>query len=90
MVCNEFVGGTESGYQAVRAAISQSGSLPSGHRHWAGPSENGWIVCGLWDSREQYEAFRDAVLMPALGGLGEAGFPGPPRVTSFEVSAQIT
>jgi hypothetical protein len=42
-------------------------------------------VIALRDSRESWERFRNETLMPGLQGLGDAGFPTPPRETTFEV-----
>ena len=82
-----YPGGTKDQYEAVRAQVFPTdGSLPEGlAQHIAGATDDGWVVLGLWDSRESYERFRDETLMPALQGIGEAGYPSPPQVTAFEI-----
>jgi hypothetical protein len=86
-IINRFPGGTEDQYQAAIARVHPSdGSLPEGQTyHVAGPSEDGWIVIALWDSRESWLRFRDETLLPGLQALGDATFPSPPQETTFEI-----
>ena len=87
-IVHRFAGGTKEHYDAGLARVHPAdGSLPEGQTyHAAGPTADGWIVVALWDSRDSWERFRDETLMPGLQGLGEAGFPGPPEETTFEVA----
>ncbi len=86
-IVHRFPGGTKDQYEAGLARVHPpDGSLPEGQTyHAAGPTDDGWIVVALWDSRDSYERFRDETLMPGLQALGDAGLPVPPQSTEFEV-----
>jgi len=86
-IVNHFRGGTKEQYEAGLARVHPAdGSLPAGQTyHAAGPTDGGWTVVALWDSRESWERFRDETLMPGLQALGDAGLPLPPQVTEFEI-----
>ncbi|HYZ77272.1 MAG TPA: hypothetical protein VE596_07840 [Gaiellaceae bacterium] len=86
-IVHQFPGGTKEHYDAGLARVHPAdGSLPEGQTyHAAGPTEDGWIVIALWDSRESWDRFRDETLLPGLQGLGDSGFPTPPQETTFEV-----
>jgi len=53
--------------------------------HSAGPIDGGWGVIDFWESRGQFDTFIEQRVQPALGQLGERGFPGPPEVKEFPV-----
>jgi hypothetical protein len=86
-VMHFFPGGTKEQYEAsIRAVHPSRDILPKGQiYHAAGPSDGGWTVVAIHDSRESWEAFRDNVLLPALGKGVEGGFSSPPRETVFDV-----
>ncbi|WP_434439292.1 hypothetical protein [Lentzea sp. E54] len=50
----------------------------------AGPGDGGWQVVQVWQSKDELDAFNQAVLFPAFARLGERGFPAPSQVTDFE------
>jgi heme-degrading monooxygenase HmoA len=89
-VIHRFAGGTEDQYRASIAAVHPSdGSLPDGQVfHVAGPSDDGWVIVAIHESRESWENFRDGTLMPQLHAGVEGGFQEPPQETSFEVANQ--
>jgi hypothetical protein len=89
-IIHRFAGGTEDQYRATVAAVHPSdGSLPQGQVfHVAGPSDDGWVVVAVHESRESWENFRDGTLAPQLQSGIEGGFQGPPQETAFEVSNQ--
>ena len=83
---NEFEGGTREQYDAAVRVVHPPDGLPPGQtNHYAGPSSTGWVVVAVWDSKESWDTFRDETLLPGLGGLGDSGFRGPPKMTEFEV-----
>jgi len=86
-IVHRFAGGTKDQYEAALARVHpQDGSLPKGQTyHAAGPTDDGWIVIALWDSREDWERFRDETLLPGFQELGDTGFPSPPQETTFEI-----
>ena len=53
--------------------------------HAAGPSPGGWTIVVVYDSRENWEQFRDGVLVPKMKQGIKGGFATPPQETGFEV-----
>jgi hypothetical protein len=86
-VVHHFPGGTKEQYEASLAAVHPNrGTLPKGQiYHAAGPSSGGWTIVAVHDSKENWERFRDDVLMPRLQEGVKGGFPTPPNETAFEV-----
>jgi hypothetical protein len=86
-VVHHFAGGTKDQYEASIAAVHPSrDSLPEGQiYHAAGPSDGGWTIIAIHDSRESWEKFRDGTLMPRMQAGIEGGFTAPPQETGFEV-----
>lgn len=82
-------GGTEEQYRTTLAAVHPPDGLPVGQSfHAAGPTEGGYLVVALWDSREQADDFvRDELMakMPA-----EGGFTGRPEERTAEASNMQT
>jgi hypothetical protein len=91
-VVHQFAGGTQQQYEASIAAVHPGpGRLPDGQVfHAAGPSDGGWTVVAIHDSRESWEKFRDEILMPKMQQGIEGGFTAPPQETTFEVHNQAT
>ena len=91
-VVHQFAGGTEQQYKASIAAVHPSdGSLPEGQVfHAAGPSDGGWTIMAVHDSKESWEKFRDGTLMPRMQAGIEGGFEAPPEEIAFEVRNQAT
>ena len=86
-ITHHFKGGTKEQYDnTVKAVHPDNGkSLPAGQTyHAAGPTEDGFVVVAIWDSKESFEKFRDETLIPAFAE-GENGLPGPPVETTFDV-----
>jgi len=90
-VIHRFKGGTQAQYEAALATVHPGGALPEGQiHHMAGPSEEGWVIVAVHDSRESWERFRDGTLLPALGAGIEGAFEGPPEETTFDVAVEQT
>ena len=81
-----FPGGTKEQYEATVGALHPSKDvLPKGQiYHVAGPSAGGWTVVAVHESKENWEAFRDTILMPGLMKGVPGGFPTPPQETTFD------
>ncbi|MGD8575188.1 MAG: hypothetical protein PVJ40_09585 [Gammaproteobacteria bacterium] len=90
-VVHFFPGGTKEQYEAsVDAVHPGRGQLPQGQiYHAAGPSEGGWTVVAVHESREGWERFRDGTLMPALQSGVPGGFSGPPEEQAFEIDTLL-
>ena len=86
-VVHFFPGGTREQYEASLAAVHPDRkTLPKGQiYHAAGPSEGGWTIIAVHDSRESWERFRDDILMPKLQKGVQGGFATPPQEQAFEV-----
>lgn len=86
-VVHRFPGATEEQYKASVAAVHPSdGSLPHGQvLHLAGPSDDGWLIVAVHESKESWEQFRDGTLMPRMQAGIDGGFASPPQETAFEV-----
>ena len=91
-VVHQFAGGTKEQYEASIGAVHPGGGgVPEGQVfHAAGPSEGGWTIVAIHESRESWERFRDGVLMPKMMAGIEGGFAAPPVETTFEVYNQVT
>jgi hypothetical protein len=59
--------------------------LPQGQRsHISGPTEGGYLISVLWDSKEQSDVFMQNTLLPALPVDG--GFAGAPEQRAAQVA----
>ncbi len=76
-------GGTEEQYRATIAAAHPAEGLPGGQTyHAAGPTDGGFLVAAVWDSKDACDAFVAAALeQPVEGGLS-----GPPEERTAEVA----
>jgi hypothetical protein len=60
--------------------------LPDGQTfHAAGPSDGGWTIVAIHDSKESWERFPDGNLMPRMQAGIDGGFATPPQETTFDV-----
>ncbi len=87
-VVHHFARGTQEQYDATIAAVHPDDGrrLPDGQIfHAAGPSEGGWTVTAVHDTRESWERFRDEVLLPQMHRGVEGGFSTPTQEMTFEV-----
>ncbi len=81
-----FSGGTQDQYEKSVAEVHPPTGLPEGQIfHAAGPSEGGWTIVAIHDSKESWEKFRDGTLTPRMQQGIEGGFQSPPTETTFEV-----
>jgi hypothetical protein len=89
-VVHHFPGGTEEQYEAsIRAVHPSRDTLPDGQIfHAGGPSDGGWTIVAIHESKESWERFRDDTLMPQMQAGIEGGFTSPPEETAFEVYNQ--
>jgi len=89
-IIHHFPGGTKEQYEAsITAAHPSRSSLPKGQlTHAAGPSPGGWTIVVVYDSKANWERFRDGVLVPKMKQGIKGGFATPPQETGFEVYNQ--
>ena len=74
-IVHHFPGGTKDQYEKTLAAMHpDTDSLPVGQTfHAAGPSEGGWTIMAVHESKESWEQFRDQILMPKMQQGVEGG-----------------
>jgi hypothetical protein len=76
--------GTEEQYQSMLTVLHPSG-LPEGQSsHVAGPTDGGYLISVVWDSKSHSERFMNDTLLPALPVDG--GFAGAPEERVAEVA----
>ena len=76
--------GTEEQYRATVAVVHPADGLPAGQlQHAAGPTDGGFLIAVVWDSKASADAFMSGTLMPAMPVAG--GFAGAPEERSAEV-----
>ena len=68
-------------YDGVQAALDAANHPPDGLLfHWAGEVDGKWTVTDVWETRADYERFREDRLFPAIqrvSGMDPAGGPQP-------------
>jgi hypothetical protein len=90
LITHFYEGGTAAQYEATLQAAHPGGSLPPGQTyHAAGPTEGGWLIAAVWDSRKDFETFLHGTLLPALQNTS-GGFAGPPQERSAEIANLVT
>ena len=82
-------GATEEQYRATLAAVHPQGGLPPGQTHHvAGPTDGGFLVVAVWDSKDSADTFTSGTLMPAMPVAG--GFSGAPQERTAEAVNSAT
>jgi hypothetical protein len=85
VISHFYDGGSADQYEATRDAVHPVGGLPAGQvYHAAGPTDGGWLIVAVWDSKESCDRFITETLMPTLPTV-EGGFAGPPQERAAEV-----
>ena len=68
-----------------RGGAPLEGQLPDGQTfHAAGPSDGGWTIFAVHESKESWRGSRRALDARLQEGI-EGGFAGPPQETAFEI-----
>ena len=81
----DVVGGTLEQYDEV---IERMGFLPGGPAapnelfHWVTPTENGFRVIDVWESKEAFDSFKEEKVIPLFD---EVGVPDTREITYFHV-----
>ena len=90
VITHFYEGGTEEQYRTVIEVAHPAGGLPAGQTyHAAGPTDGGWLVVAVWDSKESCDSFVQGTLVPALQDT-ESGLQGPPQERAAEVANLVT
>ena len=90
-IVHHFSGGTKAQYDASIAAVHPGpDKLPDGQIfHAAGPSDGGWTIMAVHESRESWERFRDGTLLPKMQAGIDGGFATPPQETEIELDVLL-
>ena len=90
-IIHHFPDGTKEQYEASLAAVHPGrDQLPDGQVfHAAGPSEGGWTIMAVHESKESWERFRDETLMPTMSAGIDGGFAAPPQETTIELDTLL-
>jgi hypothetical protein len=84
MLTHFWPGGTEEQYHATLAAVTAAagGTRPEKF-HAAGPTDGGFLIAAVYDSKETCDSFIEGTLLPLLPI--EGGLVGPPEQRAAEV-----
>lgn len=78
-------GGTQEQYEAMIATVHPLPGLPEGQlHHAAGPTDGGFLISVVWDSKDSADRFLRDVLLASLPV--EGGFEGRPEERTAEVA----
>jgi len=90
LITHFFEGGTKEQYDNVVSVAHPPKGLPEGQiYHAAGPTEGGWLVVAVWDSKDSCDKFVGETLVPALQSTA-GGLVGPPQERAAEVHNLVT
>ena len=81
----EFDGGTLEQYDEVAKLMhyEPGGAAPPGCLfHWGALTDRGLRVTDVWETKEQFEQYAEEKIGPYSQ---QAGIPGPPQITFFDV-----
>jgi hypothetical protein len=84
LITHLWPGGTEDQYRATVEAAHPPGQLPPGQTyHAAGPTEGGFLIVAVWESKDQFDRFLNDTLMAKMPIDG--GLVGPPEEHTAEI-----
>ncbi len=85
LITHFWPGATEDQYNATIAVVHPPGGLPEGQTyHAAGPTDGGFLIAAVWDSKERAERFVQEKLIASMPI--EGGFEGQPDERAAEIA----
>jgi selenophosphate synthase len=85
LITHFWPGATEDQYNATVAVVHPPGRLPEGQTyHAAGPTDGGFLIAAVWDSKEHAERFVQEKLIASMPI--EGGFEGQPDERAAEIT----
>jgi hypothetical protein len=82
-----FPGGTKEQYEYLAELMGDGvAHQPARRLIAAGPSEEGWTIIQVWDSKEPLDRFIAEHLGPAMERAGDRGYPEPPKITDIDLA----
>ncbi|MGI9120257.1 MAG: antibiotic biosynthesis monooxygenase family protein [Acidimicrobiales bacterium] len=86
-----YPGGTEAQYRAVIDEIGRPfADVPERLFHTAGPTEGGWLMITIWQSKEAFDRWGKEHIGPAHQRAGKRGWQSQPETTDFETFHLLT
>jgi hypothetical protein len=81
----ELPGLTREQAEAIAVQVNaRARTAPGFIAHASGPMAGGYHVTEIWESREAFERFSDAVIAPLMRQLGVTGPFAPPQYLSVD------
>jgi hypothetical protein len=81
-----FPNGTQEQYEYLGQLMGEGVARQPDRRLLAsGPTDDGWTIIQIWESRQALEDFVTEHLRPAMQRAGERGYPEPPVITDIEL-----
>ncbi len=89
LITHHFPGATQEQYDAIIAKVHNSdGSLPVGQlHHFAGPTDDGFLVVAVWESKELNDEFQTK-LFPVIAEMDDP--PPPPMEWTAEITNHLS
>ena len=78
-------GGTQEQYDQVEAGLGEPRLGTGQTYHVAGPTDDGWCVVDVWESREHFDRF----VAERLGTQLQAAGLGAPEITEIPVHKEV-
>ena len=81
-----FPNGTKEQYEYLGELMGQGVAQQPDRRLLAsGPTDDGWTIIQIWESRDALEQFITEHLRPAMERAGDRGYPEPPVITDIDL-----
>jgi hypothetical protein len=90
LISHFWPGGTDEQYRATVNVVHPRVGLPKGQQyHAAGPTEGGYLIAAVWDSKADFDRFVEKTLLPALPSIS-GGLAGPPEQRTCEIANLVS
>ncbi len=81
-----FPKGTKEQYEYLGQLMGEGVAHQPDRRLLAsGPTDDGWAIIQIWESKQALEQFVTEHLRPAMERAGDRGHPEPPVITDIEL-----
>ena len=81
-----FPKGTKEQYEYLGQLMGEGvADQPDRRLLASGPTDDGWTIIQIWESREALEQFITEHLRPAMQRAEDQGYPEPPVITDIEL-----
>lgn len=81
-----FPKGTKEQYEYLGQLMGEGVAHQPDRRLLAsGPTDDGWTIIQIWESKQALDQFVTEHLRPAMERAGDRGYPEPPVITDIEL-----